>query len=316
MLRLSIIVPFYNVEKYIEECIRSLYDQDIPQEEYEVICVDDCSPDGSREIVERLQKEYKTLRLICHERNKKLGGARNTGLREAKGRYVWFVDSDDYVAPNCLGKLLSESETQDVELLLFGYMAVENGKSRLVDYPKIADQVLNGAELLRQVQERWYVCVPTAWNKLYKREFLIHNGLLFAEDVMYEDTDLSLKMLTMLKRIKYVNVAAYNYRYNTQSITSARPTPEKMLYTILQQNRCAQVAVGANEEIFKMVIGRYLRVQLTVLRCGIKLLPFEDRIKYLQLIQKEDISSLYPYCNWRTWMAIRYGITWFVHEKR
>ena len=152
MLRLSIIVPFYNVEKYIEECIRSLYDQDIPQEEYEVICVDDCSPDGSRAIVERLQTEYPTLRLICHERKRCAGGARNTGLREAKGRYVWFVDSDDYVAPNCLGKLLSESETQDVELLLFGYMAVENGKSRLVDYPKIADQVLNGAELLRQVQ--------------------------------------------------------------------------------------------------------------------------------------------------------------------
>lgn len=316
MIRLSIIVPFFNVEKYIEECIRSLYDQDIPQEEYEVICVDDCSPDGSRAIVERLQKEYSTLRLICHERNKKLGGARNTGLKEARGRYVWFVDSDDYVTPNCLGKLLREAEAQDAEMLLFDYATVTNGKSQQVVYPKIVNRVMSGENLLSQVHEQWYTCIPTAWNKLYKRDFLMPNSLFFAENVMYEDTDWSFRLLTLAKRIKYLDFSAYCYRQNPQSITSACPTPEKMLYTILQQNRCAQVAVGANEEIFEMVIGQYLRVQLTVLRCGIKLLPFEDKIKYLQLIQKEDISSLYPYCNWRTWMAIRYGITWFVHEKR
>ena len=100
MIRLSFIVPFYNVEPYIEECVRSLYAQDIPQEEYEVICVDDCSPDGSRAIVERLQKEYPTLRLLIHTENKRQGGARNTGMRESNGKYVWFVDADDYIQPN------------------------------------------------------------------------------------------------------------------------------------------------------------------------------------------------------------------------
>ena len=77
MLRLSIIVPFYNVEQYIEQCIRSLYNQDIPREEYEVICVDDCSRDKSSFIIKRLQKEYKTLQLIQLQQNIKQGGARN-----------------------------------------------------------------------------------------------------------------------------------------------------------------------------------------------------------------------------------------------
>lgn len=312
MLRLSIIVPFYNVEKYIEECIRSLYDQDIPQEEYEVICVDDCSPDGSRAIVERLQKEYKTLRLVCHERNKKLGGARNTGLREAKGRYVWFVDSDDYVTPNCLGKLLREAEAQDAEMLLFDYATVTNGKSQQVVYPKIEDRLLPGDELLRQVQERWYVCVPTAWNKLYKREFLMQNGFLFTEDVMYEDTDLSLKMLTYLRRIKYINVVAYNYRQNAQSITNVRPTPEKMAFTIMQQNRCAIVAENTDKEIVKDVIHTYVKAQLSFLRIGIKELSFIEKRKYVNQIRRVGISYLKPYCTWRTWLAIRFGITWFV----
>lgn len=316
MLRLSIIVPFYNVEKYIEECIRSLYDQDIPQEEYEVICVDDCSPDGSRAIVERLQKEFLTLRLVCHERNKKLGGARNTGLREAKGRYVWFVDSDDYVSTNRFSRLLSEAESSDVEMLLFDYATVTNGKSQQVEYPKIEDRVVTGDELLRQVQERWYVCVPTAWNKLYKRKFLMQNGLLFTEDVMYEDTDLSLKMLTYLKRIKYMNESAYNYRQNAQSITKEHPTPEKMAYTILQQNRCAIVAEEAINGIVKDVISEYVKTQLIVLRRGLILLDAYQKHAYFRLIRKYNISTLRSYSTWRTWLAIRYGITWFIHEKR
>lgn len=312
MIRLSIIVPFYNVEKYIEECIHSLYDQDIPQEEYEVICVDDCSPDGSRAIVERLQKEYKTLRLICHERNKKLGGARNTGLKEAKGRYVWFVDSDDYVMPNCISKLLREAEAEDAEMLLFDYATVTNGKSQQVVYPKIEDRIVTGAGLLKQVQERWYVCVPTAWNKLYKREFLMQNGLLFTEDVMYEDTDLSLKMLAYLKRIKYVNMAAYNYRQNAQSITNVRPTPEKMAFTIMQQHRCAIVAANMDVEIVKDVIHTYVKAQLSILRAGIRVLSCREKRKYVKQIRRVGISNLKPYSTWRTWLAIRYGVTWFV----
>lgn len=312
MIRLSIIVPFYNVEKYIEECIRSLYDQDIPQEEYEVICVDDCSPDNSVAVIEDWRLKVENLKLIRHERNKKLGGARNTGLREAKGRYVWFVDSDDYVTPNCLVKLLREAEAQDAEMLLFDYATITNGKSQQVVYPKIADRLLTGDELLRQVQERWYVCVPTAWNKLYKREFLMQNGLLFTENVMYEDTDLSLKMLAYLKRIKYTNVVAYNYRQNALSITKERPTPEKMAFTIMQQNRCAIVAENADAEIVKDVIHTYVKAQLSMLRAGIKVLSCREKWMYVKQIRRAGISNLKPYCTWRTWLAIRYGVTWFV----
>ncbi len=84
MLKLSFIVPFYNVEKHIARCLDSLYNQDIPESEYEVICVNDCSPDNSRDIVLQYKKQHSNLILVEHERNKKLGAARNTGLRKAK----------------------------------------------------------------------------------------------------------------------------------------------------------------------------------------------------------------------------------------
>ena len=134
MLRLSFIVPVFGVEKYIEECIRSLYHQDIPKEEYEVICVDDCSPDNSAVIIERLQSEYPTLKLLRHTENKRQGGARNTGLREAQGRYVWFIDSDDYIQPNCLKALLNQAESEQLDVLQIYY--AYNGKIRtdMIEY--------------------------------------------------------------------------------------------------------------------------------------------------------------------------------------
>ena len=106
MLRLSIIIPFYNVEQYIAECLDSVYQQNIPEEEYEVICVNDASHDHSREIVLEYQKLHSNLVLVEHEFNRKLGAARNTGRAVAKGNYIWNVDSDDKIELNCLGKLL------------------------------------------------------------------------------------------------------------------------------------------------------------------------------------------------------------------
>ena len=93
-MKLSIIIPFYKVERYIAECLDSVFAQDIPESEYEVICVNDCSPDGSRAIVLEYQKKHKNLVIIEHEKNMMLGAARNTGLRAAKGDFVWFIDSE------------------------------------------------------------------------------------------------------------------------------------------------------------------------------------------------------------------------------
>ena len=88
--RLSIIIPFYNVEQYIAQCLDSVYNQDVPEAEYEVICVDDCSPDGSHAIVERLQKKYPNLILLTTPENLRQGGARNMGLDVAQYQYDTF----------------------------------------------------------------------------------------------------------------------------------------------------------------------------------------------------------------------------------
>ena len=116
MVRLSIVVPFYGVERYIRQCLQSLYLQDVPESEYEVICVNDCSPDNCERIVLEFQQEHKNLVLLHHEVNKKLGAARNTGLKAALGKYVWFVDSDDYIKENCFGEILKSCEENNLQI--------------------------------------------------------------------------------------------------------------------------------------------------------------------------------------------------------
>ena len=105
MVKLSFIIPIYNAERYLAECLDSIYATSVDKSVFEVICVNDCSPDCSREVVMEYQKAHKNLVLIDHSENKKAGGARNTGLLAAKGEYVWFVDADDRIRENCLKSL-------------------------------------------------------------------------------------------------------------------------------------------------------------------------------------------------------------------
>ena len=93
--KISIIIPVYNVEKYLRECLDSCINQTLA--DIEIICVDDCSPDNSIKILEEYQAKDYRIKIFRHEKNKNLGAARNTGIQNAIGEYVWFVDSDDYI---------------------------------------------------------------------------------------------------------------------------------------------------------------------------------------------------------------------------
>ena len=169
-IKLSIIIPFYGVERYIGECLDSVYHQDMSEEEFEVICVNDCSPDNSERIVARYMEDHKNLKLIRHDINKKLGAARNTGLRAAAGQYVWFVDSDDYIKENCLREILHECEREQLDV--FHWSIKDNHDNWLNQF--IDSEVVTGIDdLLTGSKDMTF-----PWNRLYKREFLLKNGLI------------------------------------------------------------------------------------------------------------------------------------------
>lgn len=318
MIRLSIIIPFYNVEKYIEQCIRSLYNQDIPQEEYEVICVDDCGSDGSRAIVERLQKEYTNLRLVINAENRKLGGARNAGLDVAEGEYIWFVDSDDYIAANCLKSFLEELDKNHLDLIQFENYTVYNDIVDTSNPQEYEDsRIVSGTEfVLSQPQGNWSCRCPIAWNRIIRRSFWNAHNLRFVEHMMYEDTELSLYMYPLVQRMKHLNQVGYYYRINPQSITHAKASGLTMWYKVMQLNRCLPAYHHAPDEVYRKLVVNYLQRELGQFRNLIKSMDMQERTNYMRRMMHENISGLRMFCNWRTWFAIKFGICWFVPNSR
>lgn len=317
MKRLSIIVPFYNVEKYIEQCIRSLYNQDVPQEEYEVICVDDCGADDSRAIVERLQKEYTNLRLVINAENRKLGGARNAGLDVAGGEYVWFVDSDDYIAANCLKSFLEELDNNQLDLLQFENSTFQDDVINNPQNEYEDSRILSGTEfVLTQPYGNWSYRCPVAWNRIVRRSFWNKHHLRFVEYMMYEDTELSLYMYPLVQRMKHLNQVGYYYRINPQSITHAKTSGLTMWYKVMQLNRCLPAYHHAPNEAYRKLVADYLKGEMGQFRNLIKSMDKQERTNYWKRMMHENILGLRMFCNWRTWFAIKYGVCWFVPKMK
>lgn len=226
-IRLSIIIPFYNVERFISRCLDSVYRQDIPEDEYEVICVDDCSPDDSISIVEAYAENHPNLKIVRNKVNRKLGGARNAGMDVATGEYIWFIDSDDLIEDNVLGVLCSTAEKEDLDVLHFNY---ENYPIRTPLHIINSQELMTGPQMFFSKSFKWHHDLVTAWRKLYRRTFLLENQIAFAENIMYEDNDYAIMVFAKANRVRHIDLVAYNYSINPDSITRTGYSPEHIKY--------------------------------------------------------------------------------------
>ena len=201
------IVPFYNVEAYLEECLQSIADQTMG--DFEVLVVDDGSPDGSRAIAERYAAQDPRFRLITRP-NGGLGAARNTGIREARGRYLTFVDSDDIVPPDALGALLASARRTGSQVVMGAverFHSLEAWRPPWVNelYPvaRLGITLEGNLDLLRNLY---------TWNKLYLRDFWTEQDLWFREGVSYEDQPLVTQILLAAASIDVIPDLVYRWR--------------------------------------------------------------------------------------------------------
>ena len=214
---ISIIVPFYNVESYITECLDSVFRQDLPSDSYEVICVNDGSTDGSRVIVERYMTEHQNLRLIDHPYNINLGSARNTGIKAAIGKYIWHVDSDDYIAPNCLKSIVDVCDERNVDVLEFGYIGANN-ISKLLNEPPRTAEILSGQEYLQHYYFDNFGAISPIWRRVYRRAFLLENHITSPSINMGEDNAYAIQVFALAQRVSFVSENWYFYRVNYHSL--------------------------------------------------------------------------------------------------
>ena len=224
-IKLSFIVPMYNSEKYLNLCIDSLLNQDIPHEEYEIICINDGSTDKTKEICLEYQAKYKNIHYYEQE-NRGHSSTRNLGLKYAVGTYIWFIDSDDEILNNCLGNILSEIYSNDLDVL--------ETKMQLGKEYKKTDKKSNFkiTRRFRSVSS----CV-----KIVRKDILINNSIYFIENLIYaEDQIWSIQLEKMVNKIEYCRNEIYFYRENENSMTrnnSSRELVFKGLLILLRETK-------------------------------------------------------------------------------
>lgn len=229
----SVVVPVYKVERYLHRCVDSIIGQTL--ENLEIILVDDGSPDGCPEICEYYSRLHKNIRVV-HKNNGGLASARNAGMRVAMGKYLYFIDSDDWIEPETIQELYELAEKTQVDFVRFRPMyagwpnhkdgdvydvGIERGMIEgLYTKEKIENEVLPRVIVTTDLRQG---PILSAWASFFRREFLVENNLFFYEDVRYgEDSIFSARMVRKANSFYYLDGPRYyHYFFNPASISKA-----------------------------------------------------------------------------------------------
>lgn len=220
-MKVSVIIPVYKVERYIERCLLSALGQ--TWGELEIILVNDATPDDSMDVVENVLAAHprrSCVKVLAHPRNRGLSAARNTALHEATGDYVFFLDSDDYLPPQSIERLAEGASEENVDFVVGNYQVT--GGSRRTPPLRLGTGLLEDNRRILEtfVAGGWYVM---ACNKLISRSFILRHRLFFQEGLLHEDDLWSFKTACLARRAYIVNEVTYFYYIQPDSITS-RPT--------------------------------------------------------------------------------------------
>lgn len=230
MINLSIIIPVYNVQEYLEECLESIFN-DLTAE-VEVLLINDGSTDKSREICIKYVARSQHIHLI-DKKNGGLSDARNTGIKNARGKYLMFIDSDDLVCRGGIKKILDLIKNENIDLIIGDYMEyfVNPYKLRKCIISKVDKNVYryNTEELnrlIKRAQGLW-----PAWKNIVNKNFIIDNNLLFKKGYLHEDVDWTTKLLVNAKEILYTDLSWYHYRLNRKGSIMSSLKGKSLLHT-------------------------------------------------------------------------------------
>ncbi len=309
---LSIVIPVYNVEDYVERCVRSCFAQSLPEHQYEVIAINDGTKDRSLEICEKLQSEFESFKIISQE-NKGLSGARNTGLKNASGQYVWFVDSDDWIRENCLVEIGDMIQKHNADLLWLGHDIVLGEESVNSVIPKSLEKPVSGEEFFENhLSNQFYI-----WKFVYRREFLIDNMLEFLEGILYEDLEFTPRALLKANTCMTLPSSCYYYLIRAGSIANNirikniddRLNILKGLSSMLQTD---QANTPFGRSLRKVIVHSYTGTIKMAARAGIRL----PEIAYELLSETRAFGDLSEKENWHyKLMSLNLGIYHSMYSK-
>lgn len=215
MALLSIVVPVYNVSKYLRDGLDSLLNQSV--EDVEIICVDDCSTDDSLQVLSEYADQNERVRIVKHDVNRGLSAARNTGMKIAEGEFVAFFDPDDKVTKGMYETLIYVSKEYGVDVVQCGFQTYPNGEYIYTGFPKM--KALSPSVYISDHEFVHSSCdMCFSWRFVAKRSFIVDNGLLFNEMIRFcEDAPFNFRMIMSARKIIYVPECLYYYRVNNMN---------------------------------------------------------------------------------------------------
>lgn len=288
MVKLSIIIPVYNIEDYISKCLKSILSQRF--QDYEIICVNDGSTDNSLAVLHSFND--KRMKII-DKKNEGSGIARNIGLEKAVGEYVFFVDGDDWLEENSLQIILNEADRLKTDILIFGGLSYYDNKSQNGGYSadKLPKKYLNKVFSSKDIKKDIFKFPSTAWTKLYRRDFLQKNDIKFQEIKVGQDQLPFFHSMILAERIALLPQNLYCYRKNRKGAVTAVKKKKNFspVYVFYAVEEVLQ-KTGKLEEYKDIFVKRYFNKATSWLgkfQEDIKKEYFEEYIKLLSYIQKQ-----------------------------
>lgn len=281
-IKVSVIVPVYNVERYLKECIESIRRQSLTA--IEIICIDDGSTDSSGRILD----DYKGLDdriIVIHKENSGYGNTMNMGIKHAKGKYISIIESDDYIEKNMLEEMVSIADCKQLDFIKASYWNVNGGEKTYVD---VFNSCACDCVFRRMENMNKYFLPKSIWAGLYKRDFLIENNLLFLETpgASYQDTSFWFKICVMAQRGYFIKTPYVNYRIDNP--TSSIHSNSKIYCVCDEIKECRSFLKRTNKETTE-IWNYYLRNMFNTYLWNIKRLKgnFQIQLSFVKSISKE-----------------------------
>ena len=246
--KVSIIIPVYNSEKYIKRCIDSVLKQTF--KDYEVILIDDGSTDNSKEILDEYKEVYPEKITVIHQENMGVSKTRNKAIKMAKGKYIMFIDNDDYIDKDYIEVFVKKIEKDNYDVVLGGYRR-----------PNKDGKIIKELKLPQEEWGKFMIFAP--WSKIYKKDYLTKNDIEFLPVNIGEDVYFNLQAMMISNKIKIIDYIGYNWYFNEESVSNTTQKNIKNLQVYELLNSCYNVLkekkiLENHYEILEMYFIRYI----------------------------------------------------------
>lgn len=262
MIKISIVIPVYNVEKYLKQCLESIYKLNLSNKE--IILINDGSTDNSLKILKEYKENYSEKTILISQENKGLSEARNIGIKNSSGEYVLFIDSDDFVDSISLEKFLKEGIDYKEDILIGNSYYVYEKKIEKEFYSKNLEDIgeKNGLFFLEEGMKKkcFYV---TVWRNLYKKEFLLKNNLFFEKGILHEDSLFTPIAFYLAKKVRYSQEYFYFYRQTNNSSITKSKNKKRYLDLLIITKKLLEFSESNgiyNKYFNRIIVGIYLQI--------------------------------------------------------